>query len=266
VLVVDCDPQANATAGLGVSPDSAGRNMYDVFMSRIEGFPEVRIQEIIRKTASGIDLAPSHLDLVGAEPYLYRTDARAGVLKETLSGVRDRYDYILVDTPPSMGLFVINGLYAADHIIVTLDSGTFALNGISTLSTIFGDIKEDLGREVRAEMAIVSRWGEGAAPVCPHPENAQRKDLFSLLRSIFYKTPEPTPLEQKAAEEQKTEHERLLAMLDEIRRRFPAVYTVPFSPAVYESQKRGLPISHVAPESSAGLAYKTIADEVMKWR
>ena len=71
VLVVDCDPQANATAGLGIDPSASGKNMYDVFMSGIDDFPRVGMEDIVRKTASGIDLAPSHLDLVGAEPYLY---------------------------------------------------------------------------------------------------------------------------------------------------------------------------------------------------
>jgi chromosome partitioning protein len=93
-----------------------------------------------------------------------------------------------------------------------------------------------------------------------------RKDLISLIRDIFSKKPEPTPEEQKRAEEQKTEHERLLAMMAEVRRQFPSVYTIPYSPMVYESQKRGLPISHFAPGSSAGMAYKEIADEVMRWK
>jgi len=239
--------------------------MYDVFMSTIESFPKTRVGDIIIKTGMGIDLAPSHLDLVGADPYLYRTEGRAGILKAALAGISDRYDYILVDTPPSMGQLVINGLVAADHIIVTLDSGTFALNGISTLTTIFGDIREDLGKEIRPDLAIISRWGEGGEQGCKKPAFEEKTDLLSRLMKIFYKKPEPTPQEQKAVEEQNAEHERLLAMMIEVKRRFPAVYTVPYSPLVYEAQKRGLPISHFAPESSAGVAYKTIADEVMRW-
>jgi chromosome partitioning protein len=264
VLVVDCDPQANATTGLGFTPDSAGKNMYDVFMSSVEGFPETKVSDVIKKSGSGIDLAPSHLDLVGVDPYLYRTEGRAGVLKTALAGVSDRYDYILIDTPPSMGQLVINGLFAADHIIVTLDSGTFALNGISTLSTIFDDMKEGLGKEIHPDLAIISRWGEGGARDCPKPAHDEN-DLFSRIRNFFYKKPGPTPEEQTAVEEKNTEHERLLAMMLEVKRRFPAVYTVPYSPMVYEAQKRGLPISHFAPESSAGVAYRTIADEVMRW-
>ena len=239
--------------------------MYDVFMSRIDGFPTVKIQDIIKRTESGVDIAPSHLDLVGADPYLYTLTNRAVILRDALDELGDRYDFILIDTPPSMGQFVINCLYAADYIVVTLDSGTFALSGISTLSTIFGDIKEDLGKEIRASMAIVTRWGEGETQECPQPVQEGKTDIFLKVRSFFYKTPGPTPEELKQREEREAEHDRMLVMLDEIRKRFSTVFTVPFSPAVYEAQKRGVPVSHFAPESSAGKAYRTIADEVMKW-
>ncbi|HQC33741.1 MAG TPA: AAA family ATPase, partial [Methanoculleus sp.] len=88
VLVVDCDPQANATAGLGVDPDTLELSMYDLFMSAFEGFPDVVINDIIVPTASGVDLAPATLDLVGVEPYLYSIEDRAGLLREALAGVR----------------------------------------------------------------------------------------------------------------------------------------------------------------------------------
>jgi chromosome partitioning protein len=239
--------------------------MYQVFMSGIDDFPKVRIQDIIIKTASGIDLAPAHLDLVGAEPYLYHAKFPTGVLKEALADVRHQYSYVFIDTPPSLGQFVINGLFAADHVIVTLDSGSFALNGVTTLTTIFSDIKESLGKEIRPDMAIVSRWGEGLLQSCAPPEKEEDPGLFMRIRNIFSKPPEPSPESLKAAEEQKQEHTRLLAMLSQIKRRFPSVYTVPYSTAVYDAQKRGMPISHIAPESGAGFAYKTIAEEVMRW-
>ena len=159
VLVVDCDPQANATSGLGVDPERVEQSMYDVFMSVFEGFPDARITDIIVPTASGIYLAPATLDLVGVEPYLYGIDDRAGILREALTPVRRTYDFILIDTPPSMGQFVINGLVAADHTVVTLDAGTFALNGMEALSTIFNDIREMIGEDVNADFAILTRWG-----------------------------------------------------------------------------------------------------------
>jgi len=146
VLVVDCDPQANATAGLGINPESVQKNMYDVFMSRVDGFPQVTMTGIIRQTASGVDCAPfkPRSCRSGALPVRDRLAGR--VLRDALLPVKDKYDLILIDTPPSMGQFVINGLYAADRIIVTLDSGSFALNGIGPLFTIFSDMKQDLGK------------------------------------------------------------------------------------------------------------------------
>lgn len=264
VLVVDCDPQANATAGLGISPESAKKNMYDVFMSRIEGFPQVTITDILVPTKAGIDLAPASLDLVGAEPYLYGIATRAKVLEEALFPLREKYDVILIDTPPSMGQFVINGLFAADHIIVTLDSGSFAFNGVGPLFTIFEDMKQDLAKDIRVDMAIITRWGEGGSEHPAKPAKEQ-EDLLGRLRSFFSRPPVPTEEEKRAEEERSREHERLLSMLSEIRKKFPEVYTVPYSPEIYEAQKRGIPVSHSAPECNAGRVYKTIADEVMRW-
>jgi len=239
--------------------------MYDVFMGGVGDFSRVAMRDIIKKTSSGIDLAPAHLDLVGAEPYLYHAFFPTGVLKEALSDVQDQYSYIFIDTPPSIGQFVLNGLYAADHVVVTLDSGSFALNGVLTLSTIFSDIKDDLGKEIRPDMAIVSRWGEGIIHHCESPGTEERKDVLTRLRNIFYKQPGPSPEDILASLELKNEQKRLSSTLAVIKKLFPSVYTVPFSPVVYEAQKRGLPISHFAPDSPAGIAYKTIADEVMKW-
>ena len=265
VLVIDCDPQANATVGLGFTPKNIDRNIYDVFLSGFEDFEVTGLSGIIQTTPSGIDLAPSGLDLVGADPFLYRMDNRAGILKNAIASVKDRYDYILVDTPPSMGQLVINGLFAADHVIVTLDSGTFALDGVSTLSTIFSDMKEDLGREIIPDMAVVTRWGEQGMPDKPGDEQPEEKDIFTRLRDLFYKKPEPTPEEIQVQQEKETEHERLLSMRAEVGRLFKTVYTVPYSPQIYEAQKRGLPISHYAPESAAGIVYKNITEEVLRW-
>ncbi|MFA5236918.1 MAG: AAA family ATPase [Methanoregula sp.] len=266
VLVVDCDPQANATAGLGVSPESTQKNMYDVFMSRVDGFPQVKITDIIMSTESGIDLAPASLDLVGAEPYLYGIASRAEVLRDALVPLREKYDFILIDTPPSMGQFVINGLFAADHIIVTLDSGSFALNGVGPLFTIFEDMKQDLGKTLHVDMAIISRWGEGGEMECRVPDDSKKSDLVSWFRALLTPQHVPTEEERTAGKERAKEHERLAGMLAEIGKKFPEVHTVPYSPEVYEAQKKGMPISHVSPASSAGGVYRAIADEVMKWK
>ena len=249
VLVVDCDPQANATTGLGVNPESLEISMYDVFMSVFEGFPDIMINDVIVPTASGIDLAPATLDLVGVEPYLYGIEDRAGVLKEALARVKDTYDFILIDTPPSMGQLVINGLVAADHTVVTLDPGTFALRGMEALSTVFCDIKELLGEEITADFAILTRW--------KGPENQAPEfgGLVLLLKRIFSTSP--------TAEEER-ERDRLKTFESEVRKAFRQVFVVPYSPAIYETQQQGLPISHYAPESDAGRRYRVITAAIQE--
>ena len=241
VLVVDCDPQANATSGLGVDPERVEQSMYDVFMSVFEGFPDARITDIIVPTASGIYLAPATLDLVGVEPYLYGIDDRAGILREMLTPVRDTYDFILIDTPPSMGQFVINGLVAADHTVVTLDAGTFALNGMEALSMIFNDIREMIGEDVNADFAILTRWGGS---------DDSGGGLALFLKRIF---------SPASFAEEEREKERLKAFESEVRKKFKQVFVVHYSPLIYEAQQKGLPISHYAPESKPGRDYRAVA-------
>jgi ATPases involved in chromosome partitioning len=241
VLVVDCDPQANATSGLGVDPERVEQSTYDVFMSVFEGFPDVRITDIIVPTASGIYLAPATLDLVGVEPYLYGIDDRVGILREVLTPVRDTYDFILIDTPPSMGQFVINGLVAADHTVVTLDAGTFALNGMEALSTIFNDIREMIGEDVNADFAILTRWGGS---------DDSGGGLALFLKRIF---------SSASFAEEEREKERLKAFESEVRKKFRQVFVVHYSPLIYEAQQKGLPISHYAPESKPGRDYRAVA-------
>lgn len=241
VLVVDCDPQANATSGLGIDPERVEQSMYDVFMSVFEGFPDVRTTDIIVPTASGIYLAPATLDLVGVEPYLYGIDDRAGILREVLTPVRDTYDFILIDTPPSMGQFVINGLVAADHTVVTLDAGTFALNGMEALSTIFNDIREMIGEGVNADFAILTRWGGS---------DDSGGGLALFLKRIF---------SPASFAEEEREKERLKTFESEVRKKFRQVFVVHYSPLIYEAQQKGLPISHYAPESKPGRDYRTVA-------
>ena len=241
VLVVDCDPQANATSGLGVDPERVEQSMYDVFMSVFEGFPDARITDIIVPTASGIYLAPATLDLVGVEPYLYGIDDRAGILREMLTPVRRTYDFILIDTPPSMGQFVINGLVAADHTVVTLDAGTFALNGMEALSMIFNDIREMIGEDVNADFAILTRWGGS---------DDSGGGLALFLKRIF---------SPASFAEEEREKERLKAFESEVRKKFKQVFVVHYSPLIYEAQQKGLPISHYAPESKPGRDYRAVA-------
>lgn len=251
MLIVDCDPQANATSGLGVDPFAHQPNMYDVFMSFFDGFPDIFLDDVVIETGSGISLAPSSLDLVGVEPYLYNIEERAEILKAALSSVEDAYEYILIDTPPSMGQFVINGLVAAEKTIVTLDSGIFALKGIEALATIFDDIEENVGREIAADMAILTRWGNGSNPPTPIDK------IAAFVKRMLYGG--------AAADNGATETKRLDAFEHEVKQLFPSVYTVPFDGKVYEAQQNGIPLSVFAPESAAARKYREITQAIRNW-
>jgi len=217
-------------------------------MNVFEGFPDVTMDDIIISTESGIYLASSSLDLVGVEPYLYYLDDRATVLSEALLAMKQDFDYVLIDTPPSMGQFVINGLVAADRTIVTLDSGVFALSGVESLKTIFSDIEENFGRQVVCELAIISRGGL--------VEEA-RSPLDSVIQGIkrFLNT---DPIEKKE-EERIREHE------EEIKSLFSEVYRVPYDARIQEAQQNGLPVSHYAPDSEGARVYREIAKVVSEW-
>jgi len=246
VLVVDVDPQANATSGLGINPDLLKASMYDLFMGKCPGFQPISITDIIQKTESGIDIAPSSLELVGAEPFLYAIEERAKILAEILLSVKSRYDYILIDTPPSMGQFVINGLVASDHTVVTFDRGVFALQGLHTLMTIFSDIKEIIGNRITPDLAILTRWD------CNETEKTGIRAFFSRFSL-------------RNTSDRAKEEEMIREFEGEVRKYFNLVYPVPYSREIYEAQKAGLPISHFAPESPAGKAYSGIAEAIQKW-
>jgi chromosome partitioning protein len=244
---VDCDPQANATSALGINPETTDKNIYDVYMSVFEGFPDVTFEDIVLETSSGIDLAPSSLDLVGVEPFLYNIEGRTEILRFLLEPCVGAYDQILIDTPPSMGQFVLNGLVAADRTIVPLDAGVFSINGIEGLATIFDDIEENLGRKIIADMAIITRWMK---------EKESSSGLVSLIDRIFH-------ADQIA--ERGVEAEHFKNVESSVKNYFADVYAVPYDIQVYESQERGMPLSHFAPESRAAMVYAAIADKIGNW-
>ena len=184
VLVIDCDPQANATSGLGIDPCSDRLSMYDMFMSYAGDYPDVGLADIITETKSGIYLAPSSLDLVGAEPYLYGINNRVAILKDAIEQIGDEYEYVLIDTPPSMGQFVLNGLVAADRVIVTFDSGIFALKGAEALSAIMEDIETFVGEKVVADVAILTRWDQNPGSAVPD------EGFGARLKQLFFGTPD----------------------------------------------------------------------------
>ena len=249
VLIVDCDPQANATSGLGVKPGTAAYDIYDVFMSGTEGFETVTLKSAILKTGAGPDLCPASLDLAGAEPYLYEREDHVSVLNNALKTISGRYDIILVDTPPSMGQFLINGLVAADRAVVTMDTGPFALQGVESLKTIFSDIGENTGKEVVSDMAIVTRGKVVQEEMTP---GGEVMDGLKRLLGISGK--------------KNLERMRFLEIMEAMQQEFAQVHAIPYDPMVPEAQKRGITISECAAESPAATEYAQIAEIIGEWK
>ncbi|HEV7429439.1 MAG TPA: AAA family ATPase, partial [Thermoanaerobaculia bacterium] len=153
VLLVDLDPQANATSGIGVT--EANPSMYDVL---IENMP---IQQIIRPTEiPTLFLAPSSVDLVGAEVELRDAIGREYYLKRVLELIAADYDYILIDSPPSLGLLTVNGLTAANSVLVPLQAEYFALEGVSQLLATIDRVKSAVNPSLDVEGIVLTMYDE----------------------------------------------------------------------------------------------------------
>ena len=155
VLLVDADPQSNATSGLGVDKASITAGLYDVL---VEG---VSAKDVILSGVAGIaglDLIPATLDLSGAEVVLYAEQnfARESVLKTALKPVQNLYDFVLIDGPPSLGLLTVNILTAASRLIIPIQCEYYALEGISQLLTVIERIREGLNHTLAISLVILT--------------------------------------------------------------------------------------------------------------
>jgi chromosome partitioning protein len=140
VLCVDMDPQGNLTMSQGLNPDSIERSMFDVLVHRLP------IENVIEHTE--IDLAVSSIDLAGAELALSSMIGRERALEKALAPMKTVYDYVLIDTPPSLGLLTINALVAADHVIVPVQCEYLSLRGLVQLENTLAMIRENLNPKV----------------------------------------------------------------------------------------------------------------------
>jgi chromosome partitioning protein len=143
VLAIDLDPQGNLTMSQGLNPDEIERSMFDVLVHRIP------IEDIVHPAE--IDLAVSSIDLAGAELALSSMIGRERALDKALAAARSNYDYILIDTPPSLGLLTINALVAATGVIVPVQCEYLSLRGLVQLENTLEMIRENLNPDVRIE-------------------------------------------------------------------------------------------------------------------
>ena len=153
VLVVDADPQANASSGLGVDLNEVDCSLYECIIDHKD------VREAIYTTdIDGLDIIPSHIDLVGAEIEMLNLDNREKVIKQVRAPIKDEYDYILIDCSPSLGLITVNALTAADALIIPVQCEYFALEGISKLLNTIKIIKSKLNPKLEIEGFLLTMY------------------------------------------------------------------------------------------------------------
>lgn len=153
VLLVDMDPQGNATTGLGFSKSSLEQSIYSVLID-----DEKALENIMPTEVENLDLLPSNIDLAGAEVELVYKKNRERVLKNALEEIRSRYDYILIDCPPSLGLLTINALACADSVIIPIQSEYYALEGLSQLMNSISLVKQHLNAGLEVDGVVLTMY------------------------------------------------------------------------------------------------------------
>ncbi|NLN27395.1 MAG: ParA family protein [Firmicutes bacterium] len=153
VLLVDIDPQGNASSGVGVEKSEIEKCMYEVIID------QATIDEVIRPTAvEGLFVAPATINLAGAEIELVAVMSREIRLRNALRSVRDGYDWILIDSPPSLGLLTINGLAAADAVLVPIQCEYYALEGLSQLINTIRMVQAHLNPELEIQGVVMTMY------------------------------------------------------------------------------------------------------------
>lgn len=153
VLLIDADPQANATSGTGFDIKKVKTSIYECLIDEID--PN-RI--ILNSEIKGFDLIPSHIDLVGAEIEMLNMPEREYMLRGVVEKVRDKYDYILIDCSPSLGLITVNALTASDSVIIPVQCEYFALEGLGKLLNTINIIQKGLNKELEIEGFLLTMY------------------------------------------------------------------------------------------------------------
>lgn len=153
VLLIDADPQANASSGLGVDINKVETSLYNALVDHDDIHDSIYTTDI-----DGLDIVPAHIDLVGAEILMIKTPNRENVMKAMLQSVQQEYDYVLIDCSPSLGLITVNALTAADSVIIPVQCEYFALEGISKLLNTIKIVKSKLNASLEIEGFLLTMY------------------------------------------------------------------------------------------------------------
>ncbi len=153
VLTIDIDPQGNTTSGLGIDKKSVPYSIYDVIINGLDAR-----EAILHTVCENLDIIPSNIQLAGAEIELVSVMSRETVLKRAMEPIKDMYDYILIDCPPSLGLITINSLTAADKVLVPIQCEYYALEGLTQLLNTVSLVQKNLNRELEIEGVVLTMF------------------------------------------------------------------------------------------------------------
>ena len=153
VLLIDLDPQGNATSGLGIDKKKIEQSVYDVLID------DVPLTNVVQKSShEGLDIAPTTIELSGAEVELTSMMARETRLKDAFGDVKDQYDFILIDCPPSLGLLTINAFTASDSILIPVQSEYYALEGLSQLMNTIQLVRKHFNKSLKIEGVLLTMF------------------------------------------------------------------------------------------------------------
>lgn len=153
VLLIDVDPQGNSTSGLGIDKKKIGKSAYDVLINDVD-----IVETLVQTPIENLMLCPSNIQLAGAEVELVSTISRENRLKNSLDTIKDNYDFILIDCPPSLGLLTLNSLTASNTILVPIQCEYYALEGLSQLMETVKLVQRHLNKELDVEGVVLTMF------------------------------------------------------------------------------------------------------------
>ncbi len=178
-LLVDADPQANSTTGVGFDLHNITNSLYDCMVNN-----STAADVILKSDVPNLDLLPSHIDLVGAEIEMIKYPNRENVLKGILEVVRDKYDFIVIDCSPSLGLITVNSLVAADSVIVPVQCEFFALEGLGKLLNTIKIVQSRLNPELKIEGILMTMY-DGRLRLCNQVVSEVRRHFDDMVFSTI---------------------------------------------------------------------------------
>jgi chromosome partitioning protein len=152
-LLVDADPQANSTSGLGINPKEVKKGIYECMVDGVNP-----LDAIVKNDLKYLDILPSHIDLVGAEVEMVNIEQREEKMKNALASIKDLYDFIIIDCSPSLGLITINSLTAADSVMIPVQCEYFALEGLGKLLNTIKIIQTRLNPRLEIEGILLTLY------------------------------------------------------------------------------------------------------------